>query len=283
LSVSDQVLRQALGELEAAGERDYLDEEADRAAAERYYADLDAQSDPAAFFAALSALLETTHRLRPSYRPTVELYPWVDLQEDGLVRSLYTQEEYDPRALIEEAAEIEARRDAVRVSHPAAAADRASVEAAVEELEPYNCEHVVPQSWFEHHEPMRGDLHHLFTCERKCNSFRGNVPYADYFDRLMLVREQCGRTEAAGFEPFAGKGPAARATLYFLMRYPKLVATQSTYSEATVQMLLGWHAAETVGLYERHRNAAIFERQGNRNPLIDHPDWPSRIDFREGL
>jgi endonuclease G, mitochondrial len=281
--VSEQTLGQALAVLQASREREYFDEEADRAAVEQYYAELDAQADPAMLFKALSTLLEATHKERPSYRPTVELYPWVDLQEDGRVRSLYTQEEFDPRALIEEAVEIEARRDAVRVSHPAAAGDPQVLEAVVEELEPYNCEHVVPQSWFAHHEPMRGDLNHLFTCERKCNSFRGNAPYADYEDRLRVVREQCGRTEAAGFEPFAGKGSAARATLYFLMRYPKLVATPSTYSEATVGMLLGWHADDPVGLYERHRNAAIFERQGNRNPLIDHPDWASRIDFREGL
>ena len=44
-------------------------------------------------------------------------------------------------------------------------------------------------------------------------------------------------------------------------------------------MSLQWHEAEPVTEYERHRNAAIFERQGNRNPLIDHPEWASRIDF----
>ncbi len=282
--MSEEILRQALAELETSREREYLDAAADREAAERYYANLDTQSDPATFFLALSTLLEATHRVRPSYRPTVELYPWIDLQEDGLLRSLYTQEEYDPRALIEEAAEIETRRAAFRVSRMAAlTADRESVEAAVEQLEPYNCEHVVPQSWFAHDEPMRGDLHHLFTCERKCNSFRGNAAYADYSDRLMLVRERCGTTEAAGFEPWASKGPVARATFYFLIRYPRLLATENVYSEASVTMLLEWHAAEPVSVYERHRNAAIFERQGNRNPVIDYPDWASRIGFREGL
>ena len=48
-------------------------------------------------------------------------------------------------------------------------------------------------------------------------------------------------------------------------------------------MLLGWHGAEPVGEYERHRNAAIHERQGNRNPLIDHPEWAGEIEFAEGL
>ena len=120
---------------------------------------------------------------------------------------------------------------------------------------------------------MRGDLHHLFTCERKCNSFRGNAPYVDFPDYLEVVRESCGKKEAETFEPAAGKGPVARASLYFLLRYPP----PAQLLQEDVAMLLGWHEAEPLGEYERHRNAAIFERQGNRNPLIDHPEWWSRI------
>ena len=29
--------------------------------------------------------------------------------------------------------------------------------------------------------------------------------------------------------------------------------------------------------WERHRNAAIHERQGNRNPFIDHPDLAASL------
>jgi endonuclease G, mitochondrial len=35
--------------------------------------------------------------------------------------------------------------------------------------------------------------------------------------------------------------------------------------------------------YERHRNAAIAELQGNRNPLIDHPQWATAITFAAGF
>ena len=38
-----------------------------------------------------------------------------------------------------------------------------------------------------------------------------------------------------------------------------------------------WHEQEPVTLWEQHRNAAIFERQGNRNPFIDHPEWMSAL------
>ena len=274
-----ELLRLALTELAAAKERKYLDEEADAEAAAGYYSALDADAEPEALYAALSGLLEETHKVRPGYSPAVELYPWIDLQPDGKLQSVYTEEEFDPETLIEEAAEIEAQRTSFRVEHASAGTAGESAEALVEELHPYNCEHVVCQSWFEHDEPMRGDLHHLFTCERKCNSFRGNFPYVDFPDYLEVVRESCGKREEAGFEPWRQKAPVARATLYFLLRYPGL----TRYSEESLGLLLDWHETAPVSDYERHRNATIFEKQGNRNPLIDHPDWARRIEFSKGL
>ena len=275
-----ELLRQALTELAAAKQRKYLDEKADRKAAADYYSDLDPDAKARALYTALSRLLEKTHRVQPRYSPADELYPWIDLQPDGVLRSIYTEEQFDPQKMIEEAAKIETQRTSFRVAN---VGDRgtadASAEALVEKLHPYNCEHVVCQSWFEHHEPMRGDLHHLFTCERHCNSFRGNSPYVDYPDYLEVVRESCGKREDAGFEPWRQKAPVARATLYFLLRYPKL----GVYSDESLELLLDWHETTPVSKYERHRNAAIFEKQGNRNPLIDHPDWARRIAFSHGL
>ena len=126
---------------------------------------------------------------------------------------------------------------------------------------------------------MRGDLHHLFTCERKCNSFRGNMPYVDFPDYLEVVRERAASARRAASSRGAAKAPAARATLYFTLRYPEL----GVYSDETLALILAWHEAEPVSEYERHRNAAIFERQGNRNPLIDHPEWASKIAFSSGI
>ena len=102
--MTGELLRNALTKLAAARERPYVDEDADREAAARYYADVEPD------FEALSVLLESTHRHRPSYRPANELYPLVDLQPDGKLRSLYTDEVWEPEELIEEAARIEERR-----------------------------------------------------------------------------------------------------------------------------------------------------------------------------
>ena len=162
-----------------------------------------------------------------------------------------------------------------------------ALQERIEQLEaalPYNCEHVVPQSWFGKLEPMRGDLHHLFALESGCNSFRGNMPYYDFPDFEEAVRDQCGKREALKFEPTAGKGAVARATLYFLLRYPgEIDNDEQEYRAERLRVLLGWHAANPPDEYERHRNMAIFEKQGNRNPLIDFGEWASQIDFTRGL
>ena len=73
------------------------------------------------------------------------------------------------------------------------------------------------------------------------------------------------------FEPEYGKGLAARAMLYFLLRYPSVI--KKTYrSQINLPLLIQWHKTFPVSLYEKHRNQAIYRIQGNRNPFIDFPD-----------
>jgi endonuclease I/V8-like Glu-specific endopeptidase len=281
--------RQALAELEEARLRPYYDAAADAEAREAYWAALDPTAfDPAGLFQAVHEILKGTHRPTLPYRPAVHVYPWVDLRPgpQPTVRSIYSNKGFDPRELIEADFRVEAER-AEMAARMESLPGRMSTEAALEALEaslPYNCEHVVPQSWFAKKEPMRGDLHHLFTCEMRCNSFRGNTPYFDFPDFEEAVRDDCGKSEHNKFEPGAGKGAVARATLYFLLRYPGFIdRAPGEYDEARLAILLAWHARYPADEYEHHRNAAIQEKQGNRNPLIDFPSWASRIDFTRGL
>jgi endonuclease I len=131
---------------------------------------------------------------------------------------------------------------------------------------------------------MKGDLHHLFTCEPKCNSYRGNFPYFDFPENEKPVLADCGRLAQDRFEPNAGKGPVARATLYFLLRYPEVINNRTDrYTAESLVTLQNWHDQHPVTIYERHRNAAIFELQGNRNPLIDLPQLSQSIEFSRGL
>jgi endonuclease G len=284
-AAEDPELRAALVDAEAARGRPYYPKAADDDARAEYYEAIDESAGGEALYRALSELVNRSHQPQPAYKPMRLVYPWVDLHPDGKLRSIYSGKTFSPEELIRADAGVErARTERLQeLVQREAALGPGKFEAEFDALEaslPYNCEHVVPQSWFGKHEPMRGDLHHLFTCESGCNSFRGNFPYIDFPDDEEALREACGHRESDGFEPAAGKGPVARATLYFLLCYPRLVgdAAQELRAER-LEMLLAWHRRDRVNDYERHRNFAIAELQGNRNPLVDHPDWAERIDF----
>ncbi|MBN1206665.1 MAG: endonuclease [Myxococcaceae bacterium] len=278
-------LEEALAELERARRRPYFDEAAARRAQELYYAELGEELD----FALLSELVRGTHHTRPRYAPMRQVYPWVDLHPDGLLRSIYSSKEFDPEDFIREDARIdqlrgERFRELLAIESSLGAEAMAAEMDLLEAALPFNCEHVVPQSWFGKREPMRGDLHHLFACESNCNSFRGNTPYFDFPDFEEAVREECGKRVANKFEPTSGKGAVARATFYFLLRYPgEINRTSTEYEESRLAVLMNWHQENPPSLYEQHRNEAIFESQGNRNPFIDHPEWAELVDFHEGL
>jgi endonuclease I/V8-like Glu-specific endopeptidase len=280
-------LSRALAELEGARTRPYYDAQTDGRARDLYYRDVQTDGDARALFLRLHDLLRRTHKTELRYQPSLHVYPWVDLRPGSplSIRSIYSDKGFDPRELIEADFRIEAERERLREAlKRESATELAGALDLLEASLPYNCEHVVPQSWFGKREPMRGDLHHLFACESRCNSFRSNTPYFDFPEFQEAVRNECGKSEAEGFEPFAGKGAVARATLYFLLRYPgEIDDSAKEYSESDLATLLEWHRRHPVDEYEKHRNAAIFEKQGNRNPLIDHSGWAERIDFAAGL
>jgi len=232
----------------------------------------------------MSKLLKSTHTTRLRYKPLVHVYPWLDLQPNMRLKSVYSGIEYDPEDIIREDLRVEAAR-AARFAE--LSRQESLTQESINLLEaslPYNCEHVVPQSWFDKQEPMRGDLHHLFACESGCNSFRSNTPYYDFADFEEAVRTDCGKREGNRFEPNEGKGAVARAVLYFILRYPGEVnATDAEYEFERIKTLISWHEAHEVTEYEHHRNSVAFRKQGNRNPLIDFPEIVAQINFRDGL
>ncbi|MFB5662604.1 endonuclease I family protein [Alteribacillus sp. HJP-4] len=254
-------------------ENAYYDEMKDRKAVECYYRGIDMNHDSMEELQqSLSQLLQETHTRQVRYNPAEYVYPWVDLRPDGTLTNVYSGEKRNAEEVIKEDADIAARRRTAMENE----SDDEQAPAIAAELK-FNCEHAVPQSWFGEKEPMRGDIHHLFTCEPVCNSIRSNYPYYDFEDYTPgsidpnRVEKACGKAEKELFEPEHGKGPAARAMLYFLLRYPEEI--DASYSEAIdVELLQKWHKEFPPDLYEKHRNQAIFEIQGNRNPFIDFPD-----------
>jgi endonuclease I/V8-like Glu-specific endopeptidase len=293
--VSSSGIEEAARRLLARGERGaYFDARASANAARAYYRGL-GNLRGEALLGRLRDLLATTHRPLNSYfKARIEhLYPLVDRHKDGKLRSIYSGKIMDAEAVIVDELSRIALVDPeiVRRLESGESVDESRYEAAELELERleadtgFNCEHVVPQSWFGKADPMKSDLHHLYTCESDCNSYRGNTPYFDFadFDPVptpdeAAVRALCGKrsgvTGGQGFEPEFGKGAAARATLYFFVRYPDDANNAPiAFGGDFLGLLIAWHVAYPVTDWERHRNEAIFGIQGNRNPFVDKPAW----------
>jgi endonuclease G len=288
-TLSDADVSKLKLEIERASSQTYYDADKDAEDRKAYYADISSTLGPDQLFTALSQLVSKTHKNKLGYSPSQHLYPWVDLHDDLMIHSIYSGEKFAPLEFIQRDQEVAGLRlerlAGFRATESAGdpIAEAVMLEALESQL-PFNCEHVVPQSWFGKKQPMKGDLHHLFACESKCNSFRSNTPYFDFADFREAVRSDCGKSVSNKFEPNAGKGPVARATLYFLLRYPgQINNNQSEYTPDRLQTLLQWHKDHPVTDYERHRNQAIFEVQGNRNPLIDFLELGSQIALKGGL
>ncbi|ETX30133.1 endonuclease [Roseivivax isoporae] len=296
----------------------YLDEGADAAAAAAYYAGIDPEAGPSALFAALHDRLRQTHTHVLSYAAARHdhLYPWIDRHEDRALRSVYSDAPMPEELFVAERMALRAalvrtaRAEGTQVEALGAASLEAA-DAALEATMTFNAEHVVPQSWFEgaaEARAQKSDLHHLFACEPECNSFRSNIPYSEFTEEeerriatsaagalealrdptVEAVRPMCGLRDGRRFEPAAGKGAVARATLYFVLRYPGIVGdvksgSRREFLKSDLPILLDWARAEPPSRHERHRNFWIAEVQGNRNPLIDRPDWLDRIAFADGF
>lgn len=272
----------------------YYDFDKDKDDVEQYYAALSGTQNELEKFNTLSRLLRESHTKKLNYQEARlrHLYPVVDLHPDGVLKSIYSDKTMQVETIIADDfnKEIAINNEIARLLNNESFLTDEMIGEALEQLEremQFNCEHVVPQSWFNKREPMKSDLHHLFTCEPSCNSSRGNSPYYDFEDYTPLpdsyseaIREQCGKSASSKFEPYAGKGAVARATLYFLARYPDAV---NRYKGADIDVLIQWHRQFAVSLFEKHRNACIFKVQGNRNPFVDHDITTSFLDPVEVL
>jgi hypothetical protein len=237
---------------------DYYDEKADAQKRNDYYAALQdrfQKSDGQELFSQLHHLLKSTHISRGQL-PAEALYARVDRRPDGALYPLYGGQ--GPKNEVQ----VKSRNN--------------------RDLEGYNLEHLVPKSWFEGQNPMRDDLHHLYTEDRQINSDRGNLPLrrAPGQPSQSVVETPQG----PAYQPKAGWGEAARSILYFVTRHPGYVGDQpDELTPADIPQLLEWHREYPVTDYERHRNEATQAEQGNRNPYIDFPELAERVDFRPGF
>lgn len=159
----------------------------------------------------------------------------------------------------------------------------------------YNREHIIPQSVFSQNAPMVSDAHFITPTDGKVNGQRSNFPHGTVASAswTSLNGGKLGSSSISGysgtvFEPIDEfKGDIARMYFYFVTRYENTVAGYSyaafsgnTYpalDSAFLAMLITWHNNDPVSAFEIARNNAIYVRQNNRNPYIDHPEYVASI------
>jgi endonuclease I len=159
----------------------------------------------------------------------------------------------------------------------------------------YNREHIIPQSVFNESAPMVSDAHFITPTDGKVNGQRSNYPHGTVSTATWtsLNGGKLGSSSVSGysgtvFEPINEfKGDIARMYFYFATRYENTVSTYSyamfdgssnkVFTTAFLNTLLAWNAQDPVNAREIARNNAIYARQNNRNPYIDHPEYVQAI------
>ena len=164
-------------------------------------------------------------------------------------------------------------------------------------LNPINCEHTIPQSWFGSANPMVSDIFHLYPTHGDVNGARGSLDFAEISDNstdkwYIVNSSNSGLTVLtstptsnidnyselntnANFEPREDhSGDVARAAFYFYTMYPTQAGSISGL--ASLQTLYDWHLEDPVDVWELQRNDRIENQQGNRNPYIDYPEIACR-------
>ena len=159
----------------------------------------------------------------------------------------------------------------------------------------YNREHIIPQSVFNEQSPMVADAHFITPTDGKVNGIRSNYPHGNVSSATYTSQNgsKLGSSAVSGysgtvFEPINDfKGDIARMYFYFATRYENTVAGYSyamfngtsnqVFTTAFLNLLLAWHAQDPVSTREIARNNAVYARQNNRNPFIDHPEYVNQI------
>lgn len=140
----------------------------------------------------------------------------------------------------------------------------------------WNREHVWPQSLLNvstsNSSRHKGaDAHNLKPANPSDNSSRGNKYFAE-------------ATTSTSFDPPDSiRGDIARILFYMVTMYPELSlvdvvsGSPAIYQMAQFSLMVKWHILDPVDVFESNRNEIIYERQGNRNPFIDHEELVCRM------
>ncbi len=148
--------------------------------------------------------------------------------------------------------------------------------------------------------PAHTDLHHVRPCEIALNRQRGDFMFTELTDGEHVTKLTSALRDAyqgVFSPPPEVRGDIARMLLYMDVRYegddprePDLRLVEKLPQDVErgvdskgagyhnhLSTLLKWHKDDPVDAFERRRNERVFDRQKNRNPFIDHPEFADLI------
>ena len=137
----------------------------------------------------------------------------------------------------------------------------------------WNREHIWTQSLWPASDK---DNHNIFACEGQINNYRGNLPFAEGGETVVVFGHTtgCKMVKGTSFEPCdEAKGEVARSVMYGTVAY-KYTMTKEIDS---IYLALKWHLEHPITSRDIKRNEAVYKNQGNRNPFVDHPEYGCRI------
>lgn len=163
----------------------------------------------------------------------------------------------------------------------------------------WNREHVMPSSWFSAGDPMYGDHINLLPTDGFVNNKRSSLPYGNVTNVSWTSKN--GSKLGTGtipiltgnyFEPIDEfKGDVARILLYMSVKYQDKFNSWTGFDfirvkgsdplkgfrDEYLQVLIAWHELDPPSQKERDRNDKIQNRQDNRNPFVDFPQFVDYI------
>ena len=141
----------------------------------------------------------------------------------------------------------------------------------------WNKEHTYPKSKMDN-EQAKSDNHIIFASDCIVNKARSNYQLG-YITGGSIVKDSLGkettcRVDSSKFDPCnEARGVVARATMYAAAMY----GFSPTVNIESLETMLKWHLDYPVTKFDQSRNNKVHNRQKNRNPFVDHPEYACKI------
>lgn len=141
----------------------------------------------------------------------------------------------------------------------------------------WNREHTFPQSKLGD-ERSTNDNHIVFASDKTVNAARGNLKLGK-LSGSGNVKDRNGDStpcikSSKLFDPNSeARGEVARATMYAACMYN----LNPTTNFESIETMLEWHLTYAPKERDIQRNNRVYDRQHNRNPFVDHPEYGCKI------